>query len=163
MVMSMQGTVYRASNAYSHWGASTTGTGACITVNGPIDVGGGDGRMAGPAVGARAPAVAGSLPGVKGPIGTPVHTASDASLQYNGGHYGNYDNYDGRNPRTVFGGPATIIMGIINGMAGRHELTGYCKQQTFAFAGWYQAAVDCVAGLERCSACEVTKLFRHHC
>jgi hypothetical protein len=162
MVMSMQGTVYRASNAYSHWGASTTGTGACITVNGPIDNPVNDGRMAGPVAVARGPAAAGSLPGVKAPMGTPVHTASDASLQYNGGHYGNYDNYD-RSTRTVFGGPATIIMGIINGMAGRHELTANCKQQTLAFDGCIKQQLTVLQDLNGALHVQVPKLLRHHC
>lgn len=122
MVMSMQGTVYRASQAYSHWSSTTTATNAlCVSVNGPIDY-----NFAKPGI----PGTAG-LPGGTVPPGRQADFAAPASamhypqvnpaaasLQYNG-HNGYYDN-DSSN-RAVFRGAATIIMGIINGMAGQHK------------------------------------------
>lgn len=111
--MSMQGTVYRADNAYSHWGVSTTAsnTAACKAVSGPTDQTNTDGRRVENAGTAPIPAVANA------PKAGPVSTA--AELQYNGHGHDSYG-YD-TNTRSVYLGPATIIMGVINGMAGQHK------------------------------------------
>jgi hypothetical protein len=117
MVMSLQGTVYRASTAYSHWGASVTRTSPfCAFVNGPsmsVTDTNNPGRIAQPGIAAPRTAA-------PAPINTPVRTASEgsASLQYNGGYHGHYDDHD--TTKTVYFAPATIIMGIVNGMAGKH-------------------------------------------
>lgn len=115
MVMSMQGTVYTATSAYSHWGASSTMTGTlCTAVSGPIDLNNpGDdteppGRLESTK---KQPAAAGV------PKAGPVATA--AELQYSGHGHDNYG-YDS-NTRSVYRGTATIIMGVINGMAGQHK------------------------------------------
>lgn len=123
MVMSLQGTVYRATSAYSHWGASTTGTGACLDVDGPQEEAPTPAPRAAPAA-PVAPIAGANIPAARAPINTPVHTA-DATLQYNGGNYGHsYDSHDSN--RAVYMGEATIIMGIVNGMTHSARVAWLC-------------------------------------
>jgi hypothetical protein len=98
MVMSMQGTVYVATSAYSHWGKSslTMTSNLCTDVSGPIE----DGLRTAPKAG-------------------PVSTA--AELQDSGHGHGHDKYYYISNTRSVYMGKATIIMGVINGMAGQHK------------------------------------------
>lgn len=113
MVMSMQGTVYTATNAYSHWGASSTITGAlCTAVSGPIDL---NNPVSATLPPGRAEAL--NKPAVAVRHEGPVSTA--AELQYSGHSHDNYG-YDS-STRSVYRGAATIIMGVINGMAGQHK------------------------------------------
>lgn len=123
MVMSMQGTVYRANQAYSHWSSTKTATHAlCANVNGPTDENFGNADNPGNAPGRVADQGAAIAPKpLNAPHAMQAGAASaGAQLQYSGhGHSGYYDS-DSTN-RAVFRGPATIIMGIINGMAGQHK------------------------------------------
>ena len=110
MVMSMQGTAYRALTAYSHWGPSATQDPSCFEAwgpDGPRFAAGG--RANGTGIAARR-----NTRGIRRSVArTPT-----AELQYNGGGY--YNGHDA-NEQDVFSGEATIFIGIITSMAGQRK------------------------------------------
>lgn len=119
MVMAMQGTAYRAINAYSHWGPSQTQDPTCFETWGPDQ----PLRTAGEE-GAR-DANGTALPGARRTRSLrrgvrSVNRNPTAELQFNagGGYYnGGHDN----NEQDVFVGEATIVMGVITSMAGQRK------------------------------------------
>jgi len=120
MVMSMQGTAYRALTAYSHWGPSDTQDPTCFETNGPdgpLRVAAPDGGRQG-VNGSTAPATRKNSRAIRRGTRT-VSRAPTAELQYNsgGGYYNGHDN----NEQDVFSGEATIFMGIITSLAGQRK------------------------------------------
>jgi len=136
MVMAMQGTAYRAINAYSHWGPSQTQDPTCFETWGPDQ----PLRTAGEE-GAR-DANGTALPGARRTrslrrgVGRSVNRNPTAELQFNGGGYynGGHDN----NEQDVFVGEATIIMGVITSMAGQRKERW--EEGVFEYVPFFQLA-----------------------
>jgi len=135
MVMAMQGTAYRAVNAYSHWGPSGTQDPTCFEALGPDQ----PLRMA---EDQARDANGTTLPGARKPnrsMRRGVRAANrnpTAELQFNGG--GGYYNGHDNNEQDVFVGEATIIMGVITSMAGQRKERW--EEGVFEYVPFFQLA-----------------------
>lgn len=109
MVMTLEGALYFVDTVYSYSTPTTTATGLCTSFNfpgiQPRLIGGG--REAAPDQKQAQPAP------TQQPAGT-ARTASDASVQYNYGHYEGEQHHTS----TVYGGTAYVINGVVTAMVG---------------------------------------------